>query len=81
MFTELNGQHASELNDALGRIGVPLLATAGDDDPVCVPAELQAIAEGVARGAYAVGPGRHICNLESPQAFTAALAAHLSAQH
>ena len=60
---------------------MPLLAIAGDDDPVCVPTDLQAIAEGVAHGHYAAVPGRHICNLESPQAFTSALAAHLSAQH
>ena len=76
-----NAVGMADFRDVLGRIGVPLLAIAGDDDPVCVPAELQAIADGVAQGRYAAAAGRHICNLESPQAFTAALAAHLSAPH
>src|SRR6185437_8375436 len=76
-----NAVGTADFRDALGRIGVPLLAIAGNDDPVCAPAELQAIADGVAHGHHAAVPGRHICNLESPQAFTSALAAHLSAQH
>ncbi|WP_367382067.1 3-oxoadipate enol-lactonase [Stenotrophomonas cyclobalanopsidis] len=76
-----NAVGTADFREVLGRIGVPLLAIAGDDDPVCVPAELQAIADGVAQGRYAAVAGRHICNLESPQAFTAALVAHLSTPH
>lgn len=76
-----NAVGAADFRDALGRIGVPLLAIAGEDDPVCPSTDLQAIAGSVVQGAYAGVAGRHICNLESPQAFTSALAAHLSAQH
>ncbi|AWH21206.1 3-oxoadipate enol-lactonase [Stenotrophomonas sp. ZAC14D2_NAIMI4_6] len=73
-----NAVGTADFREVLARIQVPLLAIAGDDDPVCVPADLQAIASGAAQGAYAQVAGRHICNLESPQAFTAALAAHLA---
>jgi len=57
---------------------VPTLAIAGDDDPVCPPADLHAIARGVAHGHAVTVPGRHICNIESADAFTAALTAHTS---
>lgn len=61
----------------LHRIGVPVLAVSGNDDPVCPPADLQAIADGVADGRHVSVPGRHICNVESPQAFNAAVRAFL----
>lgn len=64
----------------LAQIAVPTLAIAGEQDPVCPPAQLKALAAGVQRGRYASVPGRHICNLESPVAFNAALAAHLDAE-
>ncbi len=67
----------ADFRDQLGRIQVPTLAIAGDDDPVCLPADLDAIAQGVADGLTITVPGRHICNIESAEAFTAALAAHL----
>jgi len=67
----------ADFRDQLGRIQVPTLAIAGDDDPVCLPADLDAIAQGVADGRAIAVPGRHICNIESAEAFTAALAAHL----
>jgi 3-oxoadipate enol-lactonase len=67
----------ADFRDLLGRITVPTLAIAGDDDPVCPPADLDAIAQGVADGRSIAVPGRHICNIESADAFTAALAAHL----
>jgi 3-oxoadipate enol-lactonase len=67
----------ADFRDLLGRITVPTLAIAGDDDPVCPPADLDAIAQGVADGRSIEVPGRHICNIESADAFTAALAAHL----
>lgn len=55
----------------------PLLAIAGDDDPVCPPAGLQHVAGSVADGRFLQVPGRHICNVESPQAFNAAVRAFL----
>ena len=64
----------ADLRADLARITTPLLAISGDDDPVCVPADLQAIADGVADGTHVSLPGRHIVNMESPDAFTAALA-------
>lgn len=69
----------ADFRDRLADIRVPMLAIAGDQDPVCPPADLQAIATGVAQGRYASVPGRHICNLESVDAFNAALADHLHA--
>jgi len=68
----------ADFRDALAQIRVPTLAIAGDDDPVCPPADLQAIARGVAHGHAVTVPGRHICNIESADAFTAALTAHLT---
>ncbi len=68
----------ADFRDQLAQIGVPTLAIAGDDDPVCPPADLQAIACGVAHGHAVAVPGRHICNIESADAFTAALTAHTS---
>jgi 3-oxoadipate enol-lactonase len=67
----------ADFRDQLGRITVPTLAIAGADDPVCPPADLEQIALGVAHGTAVTVAGRHICNLESPAAFTAALVAHL----
>lgn len=42
-----------------------------------VPADLQAIADGVADGRHLSLPGRHIVNIESADAFSAAVAAFL----
>ena len=67
----------TDLRADLGAIRTPLLAISGDDDPVCVPADLQAIADGVADGRHLSLPGRHIVNIESADAFTAALAKFL----
>jgi 3-oxoadipate enol-lactonase len=67
----------ADFRDQLARITVPTLPIAGDDDPVCPPADLDAIAQGVADGHSIAVPGRHICNIESADAFTAALATHL----
>ncbi len=67
----------ADFREALGRITVPLLAIAGDDDPVCPPADLQHIADAVADGHFVQVGGRHICNIESPADFTAALRAFL----
>ena len=63
----------ADLRDGLDRIANPLLAVSGDDDPVCPPADLIAIAAGVQRGRHLSLPGRHIVNLESAAPFNAAL--------
>ncbi|SEM44014.1 3-oxoadipate enol-lactonase [Pseudoxanthomonas sp. GM95] len=69
----------ADFRDALAKITVPLLAIAGDDDPVCPPADLQHIADSVADGRFVQVAGRHICNVESPAALTTALRDFLTA--
>ncbi|MEN1925223.1 3-oxoadipate enol-lactonase [Luteimonas qiangzhengi] len=68
----------ADLRAQINRIGVPVLAISGDDDPVCTPDDLQAIADGVADGQHVSLPGRHIVNIESAEAFSAALADFLA---
>lgn len=63
----------ADLRAELGRISVPVLAVSGDDDPVCPPSDLQAIADGVADGRHLSLPGRHIVNIESAGAVNDAL--------
>ncbi len=63
----------ADFRSDLAGIGVPLLAIAGDDDPVCPPADLQFIAKHVANGQCAQVGGRHICNIESAADFNATL--------
>ncbi|GGF73731.1 3-oxoadipate enol-lactonase [Paracoccus acridae] len=63
----------ADLRDDLARITVPVLAVSGDDDPVCPPADLQAIAQGVPDGRHHGLPGRHLVNVESAAAFNALL--------
>ncbi|TJZ89379.1 3-oxoadipate enol-lactonase [Paracoccus gahaiensis] len=55
----------SQLHD----IRNPVLTISGDDDPVCPPADLEAIAAGVPNGTHVSLPGRHIVNLESAAQF------------
>ncbi|MDF3608211.1 3-oxoadipate enol-lactonase [Paracoccus sp. DMF-8] len=69
----------ADLRDQLHRIANPLLAISGDDDPVCPPDDLQAIADGVQDGRHISLPGRHIVNLESAPEFNAALGDFLNA--
>ena len=69
----------ADFRDTVRGIDVPLLAIAGDDDPVCPPHDLQYIVNEVANGHFVQVPGRHICNLESPQAFNDALLGFLRA--
>lgn len=59
----------ADFRGALDTLALPLLAVAGEDDPVCPPNDLREIASAVPHGHYAQVPGRHICNLESPAAF------------
>ncbi|MGP3698849.1 3-oxoadipate enol-lactonase [Rhodobacter sp. NSM] len=63
----------ADLRDRLARIATPLLAISGEDDPVCPPADLEAIALAVQDGRHLALPGRHIVNLESADAFNAVL--------
>lgn len=67
----------ADLRAELAAIPCPVLAIAGADDPVCPPADLAAIADGVADGRQITLPGRHIVNVESAAAFNAALLAFL----
>jgi 3-oxoadipate enol-lactonase len=68
-----NAVATADFRGRLGRIGAPLLAVAGHDDPVCPPTDLQAIAAEAGQGHYAQVQGRHICNLESAPDFNRVL--------
>lgn len=59
----------ADLRDDLRQIAHPLLAISGDDDPVCPPADLDAIATAVRHGRHQSLPGRHIVNQESAEKF------------
>lgn len=64
---------SADLRVPITQVTHPLLAIAGDEDPVCPPGDLQAIAAAVMNGQVAVLPGRHLLNVESPAAFNAAV--------
>lgn len=68
-----NAVARADFRGVLAGIATPLLAIAGDDDPVCPPHELQHIVNEVADGRFVQVHGRHICNLESPRDFDALL--------
>lgn len=70
----------ADFRGALDGLSLPLLALAGDDDPVCPPPDLREIAYAAPDGHYAQVPGRHICNLESPAAFNQAVLGFLQGQ-
>lgn len=67
----------ADLRDDIKRISNPVLAISGDEDPVCPPSDLENIAGHVRQGRHVSMPGRHMVNIESPQAFNAALSAFL----
>jgi len=67
----------ADLRTDIAAIDIPLLAISGDDDPVCPPSDLQAIAD-TCGGRHVSLPGRHLVNVESPKAFNAALREFLS---
>ncbi|MBA4490564.1 3-oxoadipate enol-lactonase [Paracoccus sp. S1E-3] len=69
---------AADLRDCLDQIANPLLAISGSEDPVCPPADLDAIAKGVRDGRHLSLPGRHIVNVESAAQFNTSLRAFLS---
>lgn len=62
-----------DLRADIHRIENPLLAISGAEDPVCPPADLDAVARTVRNGRHVSLPGRHIVNIESAAAFNAAL--------
>lgn len=67
----------ADLRAEIAAITAPLLAVSGQDDPVCPPADLQAIADAVPSGRHVALPGRHILNVESADSFNALLAQFL----
>ena len=69
----------ADLRGDLPRIAAPVLAISGDDDPVCPPADLAALAGGVPDGRHLSLPGRHIVNVESAASFNAAIRDFLTA--
>lgn len=69
----------ADLRDQLDRIAAPVLAISGDDDPVCPPADLAAIARAVPDGHHLALPGRHIVNVESAARFNLAVKDFLTA--
>jgi len=69
----------ADFRGRLGALAVPLLAIAGDEDPVCPPQDLRDIAAAVQHGRAAQVRGRHICNVESAQAFNQLLLEFLQA--
>ncbi|MBG6084346.1 alpha/beta fold hydrolase [Zhihengliuella flava] len=61
----------------LGRITAPLLAVAGEHDPVCSPADAEALARGAATGRAVVVPGvSHLAPLEAPEAVASLVRDH-----
>ncbi|MCA1368658.1 3-oxoadipate enol-lactonase [Bradyrhizobium sp. BRP14] len=63
----------ADLRDEIRGIANLLLAVSGDEDPVCPPSDLENIAACVQQGRHLSLPGRHVVNIESSQAFSAAL--------
>jgi 3-oxoadipate enol-lactonase / 4-carboxymuconolactone decarboxylase len=67
-----------DLRGVLGDVRLPVLAIAGDDDPVTPPAKLVAIRDAIPGARLHVVPGaRHIVNAEQPRDFTHALTTFL----
>lgn len=63
----------ADFRGELDWISNPLLAISGEDDPVCPPSDLEAIAANVQRGRHVSLTGRHIVNIESSSSFNAVL--------
>ncbi len=57
----------ADLRTAITQNTVPLLAVSGDDDPVCPPSDLEAVAS-AGSGTHVSLPGRHLLNIESAAA-------------
>lgn len=69
----------ADLTGDLGRIGAPTLVIGGEQDVSTPPAQSAALAAGIQGARLQVLPAAHLSNLEQPDAFTAALRAHLEA--
>lgn len=67
------GLAQSDLHGALPRISIPVLALAGEHDPVTTPADAQVMHAAIAGSTLAIVPASHLSNLEAPQAFEQAL--------
>ncbi len=67
----------ADLRGDIASIANPVLALSGADDPVCPPADLEAIAAHVQNGRHVSLPGRHIVNVESAGRFNEVLSAFL----
>ncbi len=69
---------AFDLRSRLGAIRAPTLVVTGGVDPVAPPESGAELAAAIPVGTHVVIPGAaHIANVEQPDAFTAALLAHL----
>ena len=69
----------ADFSSEIGNITVPTLVIAGKNDPVCEVPDMQKMADTIKQGSLAVLEGKHLCNLESADAFNAALLAFLNA--
>jgi 3-oxoadipate enol-lactonase len=69
-----------DFRSELGRIAASTLVLSAQDDPSTPPEQGQAIADGISSARFEVlpAPTRHLSNVEQPEAFTAALLAHLT---
>ncbi|HHW4678161.1 MAG TPA: hypothetical protein ACQGQH_01505 [Xylella sp.] len=71
----------ADFRNLLGTVETPLLAIAGEDDPICPAQALQEIADAVTHSDCVVIPGRHLCNVKSPELFNDALLSFLERQY
>jgi 3-oxoadipate enol-lactonase len=69
---------AHDLRGRLGDVRLPVLAIAGEDDPVTPPAKLEAIRDAIPGARlHVIASARHIVNVEHAGAFTRVLTAFL----
>jgi 3-oxoadipate enol-lactonase len=69
----------ADLTFELGRIEAPALVIAGELDVSTPPEQAAALAGAIPRASLVALPAAHLSNLEQPDAFSAALKAHLEA--
>ncbi|QEN85990.1 3-oxoadipate enol-lactonase [Labrys sp. KNU-23] len=70
----------ADLRGEIGRIASPVLAISGEDDPVCPPSDLEALAAAVERGRHVSLVGRHLINVEASSPFNAVLSDFLESR-
>ena len=68
-----------DFRETFSRIRASTLIIVGDCDPVTPPAEARFLNQRIPGSEYAEIPGSHLCNVESPGAFTSALLKFLAA--